>query len=227
MTITITAFAGSPDEGQGHARDMRVRWALEEVGLQYEVRLTPMAQLKEPTHRARHPFGKIPTYEEGSLTLFESGAIVLQIAERHAGLLSEDANARARAIAWMFAALSTIEPPIVEREAAMILEKKEPWFRDRQTMLEDRVRERLGELSKYLCERQWLDDEFSAGDLLMVTVLRRLEASNVPDGPQLLAEFPTIAAYVARGEARPAYKRAFEAQREDFLATKAKPTASG
>jgi glutathione S-transferase len=221
MTIMITAFAASPDEGHGHGRDMRVRWALEEAGVPYEVRLAPMAELKEPAHRARHPFGKIPTFEEGDLTLFESGAIVFHIAERHPGLLPEDANARARAIAWMFAALTTIEPPVVEREAAMILEKKESWYRERQRMLEDRVRERLGELSSYLGNREWLDGEFSAGDLLMVTVLRRLEWSNVPEGPQLLREYPSIEAYVVRGENRPAYKRAFEAQRSDFLATKA------
>lgn len=221
MTITITAFADSPDEGHGHARDMRVRWALEEVGLPYGVRLASMAELKEPPHRSRHPFGKIPTYEEGGLTLFESGAIVLHIAQRHPGLLPHDINARARAIAWMFAALSTIEPPIVEREAAMILETKESWYRNRQPMLEERVRERLGELSDYLGDREWLDGEFSAGDLLMVTVLRRLESSNLPDGPQLLAEFPIMEAYVAHGEGRPAYKRAFESQLRDFLTSKA------
>jgi glutathione S-transferase len=199
-----------------------VRWALAEVGQHYDMRLLPMADFKKPEHRARHPFGKIPTYEEGSLTLFESGAIVLHIAERHPGLLPADADARARAIMWMFAALTTVEPPIVEREAAMILEKNERWYAKRQRMLDDRVRERLGELSDYLAGRLWLDGELSAGDLLMVTVLRRLEVSNVDQGPDLLGEFPRVAAYVARGKARPAFQTAFAAQRDAYDQTKGK-----
>src|SRR6202034_3627549 len=114
MIPTITAFARSPDRGKGLARDMRVRWALEEAGQPYDVRLVSFAAMKEPAHRARHPFGQIPTYEEGDLALFESGAIVLHIAQHHAGLLPDDARARARAIGWMFAALNTVEPPIVD-----------------------------------------------------------------------------------------------------------------
>jgi glutathione S-transferase len=220
MTITVSAFKCSPDEGEGHARDMRVRWALEEVGCPYEVRLLSMAEIKEAAHRARHPFGKIPTLEEGELTLFESGSIVLYIAERHPGLLPEDADARATAISWMFAALTTVEPPIVEREAAMILEKDESWYSKRQLILDERARERLRELENYLGNREWLDDQFSAADLLMVTVLRRLESANSPDGPHLLDEFPSIAAYVARGKERPAFKRAFEAQRAVFEVAK-------
>ena len=206
MTPTITAFERSPDRGRGLARDLRVRWALEEAGQPYDVRLLSFAAMKEPTHRVRHPFGQIPTYEEGDLTLFESGAIVLHIAEQHAGLLPENANARARAIAWMFAALNTIEPPIVERSMAIIAERDKPWFAARQRMLDDRVRARLADLSNHLDDADWLDAGFSAGDLLMVTVLRRLE------GYGLLEEHPTLAAYVARGVARPAYKRAFAAQ---------------
>lgn len=220
MTITIGVFEASPDEGEGHARDMRVRWALEEVMCPYELRLLSMAQLKEPAHRARHPFGKIPTYEEGALTLFESGSIVLHIAERHPGLLPEDADARAKAISWMFAALTTVEPPIVEREAAMILEKDKSWYSERQLILDERARERLGELANHLGNSEWLEGEFSAGDLLMITVLRRLEWSNSPDGPQLLDEYPNIAAYVARGKERPAFKRALEAQRAVFKASR-------
>lgn len=183
MTITVSVFKSSPDEGEGHARDMRVRWALEEVGCPYEVRLLTMAELKEPAHRARHPFGKIPTFEQGALTLFESGAIVLHIAERHPGLLPDDADARAKAISWMFAALTTVEPPIVEREAAMILEKGKSWYSERQLILDEHARERLAELANHLGDSEWLDERFSAGDLLMVTVLRRLEWSNSPDGP--------------------------------------------
>jgi len=205
-TPTITAFEHSPDRGRGLARDMRVRWALEEVGLAYEVRLVSFAAMKQPAHIARHPFGQIPTYEEGRLALFESGAIILHLAERHAGLLPADANARARAIAWMFAALNTVEPPIVERSMAVIFEQDKPWYADRLPMLDERVHTRLRELSARLGDDDWLDGDFSAGDLLMVTVLRRLESSG------FLKQYPNLLAYVARGEARPAYQRAFEAQ---------------
>jgi glutathione S-transferase len=206
MTPTITAFARSPDRGKGLARDMRVRWALEEVDQPYDVRLLSFSEMKESAHLSLHPFGQIPTYEEGDLALFESGAIVFHIAERHAALLSDDPNARARAITWMFAALSTVEPPIVERSMAMILERDKSWHEERLAILDDRVRTRLGELSRRLGEADWLDDAFSAGDLLMVTVLRRLSGSGI------LEKFPNLSAYVARGEARPAYKRAFDAQ---------------
>jgi glutathione S-transferase len=206
MTPTITAFAQSPDRGRGLARDMRVRWALEEVGQRYDVRLLSFGEMKQSAHRMLHPFGQIPTYEEGDLALFESGAIVFHIAERHAGLLPEDANGRARAIAWMFAALSTVEPPIVERSMAMLFERDKSWHEERRAILDDRVRVRLGELSSRLGDADWLDAAFSAGDLLMVTVLRRLGGSG------LLEEYPNLSAYVARGEARPAYQRAFDDQ---------------
>jgi glutathione S-transferase len=206
MTPTITAFERSPDRGKGLARDMRVRWALEEVGQPYDVRLVSFRAMKEPAHRALHPFGQIPTYEEGNLALFESGAIVFHIAERHAGLLPDDANARARAITWMFAALNTVEPPILDREIARLVEHDKTWYAERLPILEDRVRLRLGELSSRLGGADWLDDSFSAGDLLMVTVLRRLSGSG------MLEKYPNLSAYIARGEARPAYKRAFADQ---------------
>jgi len=206
MTPTITAFERSPDRGRGLARDMRVRWALEEVGQPYQVRLLSFSEMKESAHRLLHPFGQIPTYEEGDLTLFESGAIVFHIAERHAGLLPEDADARARAISWMFAALNTVEPPIFERTIAKFLEHDKSWYEERLLILEDRVRVRLDELSSRLGDASWLDHAFSAGDLLMVTVLRRLNGSG------LLDKYPNLCAYVARGEARPAYKRAFADQ---------------
>ena len=206
MTPTITAFARSPDRGRGLARDMRVRWALEEVGQPYDVRLVSFREMKEPAHRALHPFGQIPTYEEGELALFESGAIVFHIAERHSGLLPDDAKARARAITWMFAALNTVEPPILDREFAALVERDKAWYGERLPILDDRVRVRLGELSRRLGNADWLDAAFSAGDLLMVTVLRRLSSS------QLLEEYPNLCAYVVRGEARPAFKRAFDAQ---------------
>ena len=211
MTITITAFERSPDRGQGLARDMRVRWALEEVNQPYDVRLLSFDALKAPAHRALHPFGQIPTYEDGDLVLFESGAIVFHVAERHAGLLPDDANARARAIAWMFAALGTVEPPIVERSMATLVERDESWYAQRLPMLDARVRSRLAELSSRLGDADWLDGAFSAGDLLMVTVLRRLHSSG------LLDEYPNLSAYVARGEARPAYQRAFDAQLAVFM----------
>jgi glutathione S-transferase len=206
MTITITAFDRSPDGGKGLARDTRVRWALEEVGQPYDVRLVTFKAMKEPAHLALHPFGQIPTYEEGDLVLFETGAIVFHIAERHAGLLPRDANARARAIMWMFAALNTLELPILDFAYGKFTEGKKPWYEDRLPMVKDRIRERLTQLSNRLGDADWLDGAFSAGDLMMVHVLQRLKPSG------LLDEYPTLAAYVARGEARPAYRRAFEAQ---------------
>ncbi|HEY0266602.1 MAG TPA: glutathione S-transferase family protein [Rhizomicrobium sp.] len=210
MTITITAFERSPDRGRGLARDMPVRWALEEVSQPYEVRLVSFREMKEPAHLALQPFGQIPTYEEGDLALFESGAIVFHLAERHPGLLPDDAAARARAIAWMFAALSTVEPPILDRENATRDERGKTGYEERISLLADRVRVRLGQLSGRIGGADWLDGAFSAGDLLMVTALRRLHGSG------LLEEYPNLAAYVARGEARPAYKRAFAAQRAIF-----------
>lgn len=208
MQPTITAFERSPDRGRGLARDMRVRWALEEVEQPYGVRLVSFAEMKMPAHRALHPFGQIPTYEQDGLALFETGAIVLHIAENHGGLLPAEADARSRAIMWMFAALNTVEPPIVEWGAARILEQDKPWYAQRQPMLEDRVRVRLAELAQRLGEADWLDGgAFSAGDLLMVTVLRRLG-----DASPLLQEQPSLLTYIARGEARPAYQRAFADQ---------------
>ena len=206
MTITITAFERSPDGGKGLARDTRVRWALEEVGQPYEVRLVSFRAMKEPAHLALHPFGQIPTYEEGDLALFETGSIVFHIAERHAGLLPDDADARARAITWMFAALNTVEPAILELATARLLEGDKPWSKERLPLVEDRVRDRLKQLSARLGSADWLDGGFSAGDLMMVSVLLSLKSSGILD------EFPNLAAYVARGEARPAYKRAFDAQ---------------
>ncbi|RDV01335.1 glutathione S-transferase family protein [Undibacter mobilis] len=207
MVPTITAFEQSPDRGKGLARDMRVRWALEEVGRPYEVRLVSFKAMKQPAHRALQPFGQIPTYEEGDLVLFESGAIVLHIAERNAGLLPKDANGRSRAIAWMFAALNTLEPPIFERSLLMILDREKPWYEDRLHALESGIRNRLGDLSRRLGDAEWLDGAFSAGDLIMISVLLRLKGSS-----DILDDYPNLAAYVARGEARPAYRRAFAAQ---------------
>lgn len=209
---TITAFERSPDGGKGLARDTRIRWALEEVGQPYEVRLLSFEAMKEPAHLALHPFGQIPTFEEGDLALFETGAIVFHIAERHAGLLPEGVDARARAITWIFAALSTVEPPILELATARILEGDKPWTGKRLPLIEDRIRQRLRQLSARLGDADWLDGAFSAGDLMMVSVLLRLKPSG------LLDEYPNLAAYAARGEARPAYKRAHAAQLAVFTA---------
>jgi glutathione S-transferase len=202
----ITAFEHTPDRGQGLARDMRVRWALEEVGQPYAVRLVSFRAMKEPAHRALHPFGQIPTYEEGDLALFESGAIVLHIAQQHAGLLPEDAQTRARAITWMFAALNTVEPPILELQTAKFLEGDKPWSAQRLPLIHNRIRDRLRDLSARLGEDDWLEGAFTAGDLMMLGVLLRLKPSG------LLDEYPNLAAYLARGEARPAFQRAFAAQ---------------
>ena len=206
MTITITAFERSPDGGKGLARDTRVRWALEEVGQPYDVRLLSFRAMKEAGHMGLHPFGQIPTFEEGELALFETGAIVLHLAEHHAGLLPQDANGRTRAIMWMFAALNTVEPPIQELTIARIVEADKPWSQERLPLVQDRIRNRLGQLSVRLGDAQWLDGAFSAADLMMVSVLLRSRMSGILD------EFPNLAAYVARGEARPAYQRAFAAQ---------------
>lgn len=205
-TPTITAFERSPDGGKGLARDTRVRWAFEEVEQPYAVRLVSFSRMKEPAHRLLQPFGQIPTYEEGNLSLFESGAIVLHIAQHHKGLLPEDANARARAITWMFAAVSTVEPPIVDREFAFFGERDKTWYGEHAAIVEDRVRRTLEPLSTRLGDADWLDGAFSAGDLLMVSVLLRLRSSG------LLDAYPNLKRYVARGEARPAYRRAFAAQ---------------
>ncbi len=216
MSITITAFERSPDGGKGLARDTRVRWALEEVGQPYDVRYLSFQAMKEPAHLRLHPFGQIPTYEDGDLVLFETGGIVFHIAEQHAGLLPKDAHARARAIAWMFAALNSVEPGLLELVIAKFHEGDKPWSGERTPLIVDRIRQRLGQLSTRLGDAEWLDGAFSAGDLMMVSVLLRTRASGI------LEEFPNLAAYVARGEARPAYQRAFAAQ---LAANAGKPPA--
>lgn len=208
---TITAFERSPDGGKGLARDMRVRWALEEVGQPVKVRYVSFAAMKEPAHRALHPFGQIPTYEEGDLVLFESGAIVFHIASHHKGLLPDDPHARARAITWMFAAVNTVEPPILDLQTAKFQEGDRSWSEERMPLVQARIAARLIDLSAYLGDAEWLDGEFSAGDLMMISVLLRLKPSGILNG------HPILAAYVARGEGRPAYQRAFEAQLAAFV----------
>lgn len=218
MRPVITAFDWVPPFAQGQVRDLRVRWALEEVGRAYDVRYLSLGEQKAKPHRARQPFGQVPTYEEGDLVLFESGAIVLHVAQTHSGLLPDDPAARARAIEWMFAALNTVEPPIMDHAIAAIFERDEPWSAPRLPAVLARIGERLGEVAQRLGERQWLDgDTFTAGDLLMVSVLRIVGQ----DG--LLDPHPNLADYVARGEARPAFRRALAAQMAGF--TGAPPAA--
>ena len=212
MTVTITAFECSPDRGQGLARDTRVRWALEEVGLPYQVRHLTFETMKQPAHLALHPFGQIPTYEDGDTAIFETGAIVFHIAQHHPGLLPEESHARTRAVTWLFAALNTVEPPILEFANARILERDKPWAEERMPLVQERVHARLRQLAAFLGDAEWLDGPFSAADLMMVSVLLRLKPSGMLDG------HPVLAAYVARGEARPAYQRAFEAQLADWRA---------
>lgn len=193
------------------ARDFRVRWALEEVGQPYDMRFVAFADLKKPAHLRLHPFGKIPVYEERGLLLFETGAIVLHIASTRGGLLPHDRAARERAVMWMFAALNTIEPSILERETILYVEQGKPWSKERMPLVEDRVCDRLRQLSGRLGESEWIDGGFSAGDLMTIDVLRRLQGSG------LLEEFPNVTAYVARGESRPAFGRALATQRSDYL----------
>lgn len=207
MRAVLTAFADSPDRGRGLARDFRVRWAIEELGQTCDVRLVSFAELKTPEYQALHPFGQIPTWQDDGLELFESGAVVLHLAQQHRGLLPEGKTGRARAMAWVFAALDTVEPPIWDWDLARMVERNKPWHAERQPMLESRIHKRLGELGVWLGEKDWLEGTFSVGDLMMVTVLRRLHGSGI------LEEHPSLAGYVARGEARPAFRRAFKAQK--------------
>ncbi|MDR6790670.1 glutathione S-transferase [Sphingomonas sp. BE138] len=214
MNPTITAFRASPDRGRGLARDMIVRWALEEAGQPYDVRLLSFDELKQPAHLWINPFGQIPTFESGDIALFESGAIVLELAQQSgSGLLPPERRSRARAISWMFAAVATIEPAIVEREQSFFNERDKPWHAEHVSIAEATILARLDRLSMHLSDHEWLDGDFSAGDLLMISALRRL------DGTALLSRSANLMHYVARGEARPAFRRAFGAQRLVFIAS--------
>lgn len=213
MPAILTAFANSPDRGRALARDFRVRWALEEVGQIYDVRLVSFDDLKTAAYRSLQPFGQIPAWQEDGLDLFESGAIVLHLAQRYPGILPRNEAGRARAIAWVFAAIDTVEPPIWDWDLARMVERQKPWHAEREPMLKARIHQRLGELAVWLGDAEWLEGSFTAGDLMMVTVLRRLHGSGI------LEDHPSLAAYVARGEARPAFQRAFAAQRAVFDGT--------
>ncbi|BEV00155.1 glutathione S-transferase family protein [Novosphingobium olei] len=213
MPPVITAFRASPDRGRGLARDMRVRWALEELGVPYEVQLLDFTDLREPPHLARNPFGQIPTLETDGVTLFESGAIILHLAETTPGLLPFDPVSRARAINWMFAAVSTVEPPILELQTAVLLEGQNDWTEERLPLIRERIHHRLAALAARLGENPWIDGEFSAGDLMLVSVMIRLR------GHDLLEPHANLMQYIARAEARPAFQRAFAAQHAVYLAS--------
>lgn len=208
--ITITAYDWVPDFAKGQVRDLRVRWALEEVGQDYAVRILPQGGQKEAAHRALQPFGQVPTYEEGDLALFESGAIVWHIAERFPGLIPEDTVGRARSLEWLFAALNTVEPPIMDYAIATLFEAGEPWSAPRLPSVEARIAERLEEASTRLGDAAWFTGSFTAGDLMMVSVLRIIE------GAGLLAPYPNLVAYVARGTDRPAFRQALADQMSGF-----------
>lgn len=221
MHPVLIAFAASPDHGRGLARDFRVRWTLEELGRTCGTRLMSFAELKTSAYRSLHPFGQIPAWQENGLDLFESGAIVLHLAQQHLGLLPQEPARRARAIAWVFASLDTIEPPIWDWDLARMVESHQPWHAERQPMLEARIYRRLEELSAWLGAKDWLEEDFTLGDLMMVTVLRRLHGSGLLDAHSALAT------YVSRGEDRPAFGRALEAQRKDFQSSSAAAAGKG
>ncbi len=208
--VTITAYDWVPDFARGQVRDLRVRWALEEVGQPYAVRyLAPGAQ-KEAPHRARQPFGQVPTFEEGDLVLFESGAIVWHVAERFPGLMPDDDTARAKSLEWVFAALNSVEPPMMDWVMATLFEAGEPWSAPRVPATEARVTSRLRDASDRLGDADWFAGAFGPGDLLMVSVLR------IVQGTKFLDPFPNLAAYVARGTARAAFGRALDDQMAGF-----------
>jgi len=209
----ITAFRWVPDFAKGHVRDLRVRWALEEVGQPYRVRLVDGTSVKAVEHRCLQPFGQVPTYEQDGFNLFESGAIVLHIARTRSGLLPSDPAAVAAAEQWVFAAMTSVEPAVQDLALVDIFEADKPWAEARRPLSMGRVRQRLEDLSRRLGDKDYLDGGFTAGDLMMTCVLQGLHPSGV------LADFPNLQAFVARCEARPAFRRALAAHLADFDAT--------
>ena len=212
--ITLTTYKWVPDFAAPLMRALRVRWALEEAGLPYAVRLVSLGdEQRSPEHLARQPFGQAPAIEEDGLVLHESGANVLYIAEKSEALLPKDAAGRARAIAWTYSALNTIEPIVQELGSIDFFHAKEEWTKARRPQVEAFLRTRLGQLSDTLGEQDYLEGRFTAGDLLMADVLRILNHIN------LLDDFPKLKAFRERCEARPAFKRAMKAQMEGFAPT--------
>lgn len=210
MTIEVTAFRWVPPFAQGYVRDLRVRWALEEAGLPYDANLIDPAIQASSDYRRWQPFGQVPAYRDGEVTLFESGAIVLHIAERSDALTPRDAAGRARTITWVLAALNTLEPHVQNLVALDVFHAGQPWVDGYRPHAEAIVADRLGQLSTWLDGRDYLEERFTAGDLMMTTVLRNLS------GDATLARFPVLDRYRQRCEARPAFGRAMEAQMRPF-----------
>lgn len=208
--IEISAFTWVPEFAQGLVRDLRVRWALEEVGLAYRVRLLDGTSERPEGYFLEQPFGQIPIYSDGDIRLFETGAIVLHIASRSDALMPADDIGRARATAWVIAALNSVEPMIAELGTIDFFHEGAEWARLRRPEVARKIRQRLGYLSDWLGERDYLEDRFTAGDLMMTTVLRILRHTD------LVAELPNLARYQARCEARPTFARALEAQLAAF-----------
>jgi glutathione S-transferase len=208
--IRLTTFRWVPTIAQGLVKDLRVRWALEEAGLAYEEKLLNVGEHKSAAHRALQPFGQVPVYEEDGLTLFESGAIVMHLGQRCATLLPNDPARRARAITWMFAALNSLEPAVQNLASIDLFFANEEWARLRRAGAEKDAQSRLDAVAASLAGRDYLDGEFTGGDLLMVTVLR------IPRHTDLVKNMPVLAAYVARCEARPAFQRALARQLAPF-----------
>ncbi|MBC8037395.1 MAG: glutathione S-transferase family protein [Rhizobiales bacterium] len=200
--IKLTPFLWVPPFAQGLSRDMRVRWALEESGLAYEERPIGFEDRLSAGYRRRQPFGQVPVFEDDGLILFESGAIVLHIAERSSSLMPSDPGARARAKTWMFAALNSVEPDIEKLAAIDLFHAEEEWAKMRRPAAVEAVKTKLTDLAGWLDGRDYLEDRFTAGDLLMTTVLRFLRHTD------LVAEIPTVEAYRLRCEARPAFRKA-------------------
>ena len=218
--ITLTAFRWVPPFAQGLVRDLRVRWALEEAAIPYQVKLIGVKDQASLAYRSLQPFGQVPAIEDGNLKLFESGAIVLEIAERSDTLLPADAQGRTRARAWTLAALNTIEPPISHLSGLKIFHVNEPWAAPALPSAEQAVCKRLDELAQWLGEREYLEDRFTAGDLMMTTVLRILRDTS------MISDRPALQAYQARCEARPAFRKALDDQLRTFAEYEAARAAS-
>jgi glutathione S-transferase len=213
--VKVSAFRWVPPLAQGLVRELRVRWALEEAGLAYQERLIGPEDQASHAYRCLQPFGQVPTYEDNGLVLFESGAIVLHVAERCEALMPSDPAARARTKTWMFAALNSIEPHIQNLAELDLFHAKEDWAKLRRPAVMDAVRARLATLAEWLSEREYLEDRFTAGDLLMTTVLRILRHTD------LLAKMPVLEAYRLRCEARPAFRKALTDHMAPFAANTA------
>ncbi|MBV8770879.1 MAG: glutathione S-transferase family protein [Deltaproteobacteria bacterium] len=217
--ITIAAYDWVPDFARGLVRDLRVRWALEEAGLTYQVRLITHEEKLTPSYRALQPFSQVPAYQDDNVNLFESGAIVLHISRDSAALLPSDEAGRARATAWVFAALNSVEPFIMSLVSVDVFNQKERWANESRPYWEGMVKKRLSDLAEHLNGRDWLEDRFTVGDLMMATVLRILRHTD------LVTSHPKLGPYLARCEDRPAFQKALADQLASFRDTDTRATA--